>query len=50
MPNDTETLGQCPTCGERVPSALCLIKYEQNDGSEAVWAECPACEDVVAPE
>jgi len=43
-------LGCCPDCGERIPTRWCLIDYEREDGTEGVWAECPACKDVVAPE
>jgi len=44
------SLGRCPDRGEPIPSAWLLVEYEKADGTEGVWAECPACEDVVAPE
>lgn len=50
MPDDTQTLGRCPDCGEYIPEAWLLVKYQKDDGTKSVWAECPACEDVVAPE
>jgi len=49
MSDDTEILGRCPDCEERISTAWALVEYEKEDGTEAVWAECPACEDVVAP-
>jgi hypothetical protein len=50
MHDDTQRLGHCPDCGEQIPEAWILVEYEKNDGTEGVWAECPACNDVVAPE
>jgi hypothetical protein len=50
MNADESSLGHCPDCGERISKAWLLVEYEKNDGTEGVWAECPACEDVVAPE
>ena len=50
MPDDTQLLGRCPDCGERIPTAWGLIDYEREDDTEGVWAECPSCEKVVAPE
>jgi len=50
MPSDETVLGRCPDCGEPIPTAWRLIDYQKDDGTEGVWAECPACEDVVAPE
>jgi hypothetical protein len=49
-PNDTQILGRCPDCGEEIPTGWRLIDYEKDDGTEGVWAECPTCDDVVAPE
>ncbi|MFC6722375.1 MULTISPECIES: DUF7837 family putative zinc-binding protein [Halobacteriales] len=49
MPDDTQILGCCPDCGDRIPTAWTLVEYEKDDGTEAVWAECPGCGDVVAP-
>jgi DNA-directed RNA polymerase subunit RPC12/RpoP len=50
MSADESSLGRCPDCGERIPTAWRLIDYEKDDGTEGVWAECPACSEVVAPE
>jgi hypothetical protein len=49
-PDDTQILGRCPDCGEPIPTAWILVEYEKDDGTEGVWAECPTCDDVVAPE
>jgi len=49
MNSDETELGQCPECGEPIPDAWLLLKYQKQDGTEGVWAECPACKDVVAP-
>jgi hypothetical protein len=43
------TLGRCPDCTATIASYDVLIKYEA-DGQPAVWAECPACRQVVHPE
>ncbi|WP_436931472.1 DUF7837 family putative zinc-binding protein [Halosimplex halobium] len=50
MNSDASELGQCPECGEGISEVWLLVKYEKDDGTEGVWAECPSCEDVVAPE
>jgi hypothetical protein len=50
MPTDDSSLGQCPDCGERISDAWLLVEYSRDDGTDGVWAECPSCEDVVAPE
>ena len=50
MNADESFLGRCPECGEDISEAWTLVEYEKNDGTEGVWAECPVCEDVVAPE
>jgi len=50
MSDDTETLGRCPDCDERIPTLWTLVEYEKDDGTDGVWAECPVCGDVVAPE
>jgi hypothetical protein len=47
MNSDASVLGLCPECGERIPEAWLLIKYETTDGETRIWAECPACEAVV---
>jgi len=50
MPDDTQRLGRCPNCDERITTPWLLVEYEKDDGTEGIWAECPTCEDVVAPE
>ncbi|RKS75742.1 hypothetical protein ACODNH_01870 (plasmid) [Haloarcula sp. NS06] len=50
MPDNTETIGQCPNCGDPLTAAWTLVEYEKADGTAGVWAECPTCADVVAPE
>jgi len=42
-------LGVCPHCHTDITQAYVLIEYETSDGSDAVWAECPGCGDVVDP-
>ncbi|WP_437125173.1 DUF7837 family putative zinc-binding protein [Haloarcula limicola] len=50
MTRDTSILGLCPDCDEEITPAWLLVEYEQDDGTTGIWAECPACEDVVKPE
>ena len=50
MNADESSLGRCPECGEGISEAWILVEYEKEDGTESVWAECPSCEDVIAPE
>jgi hypothetical protein len=47
---DESSLGRCPNCGESISPGWLLVEYEKTDGTEGLWAECPSCEDVVAPE
>ena len=49
MNADESSLGRCPECGEDISEAWILVEYKKNDGTEGVWAECPACGEVVAP-
>ncbi len=49
MPDDTQILGRCPNCDKCITAAWTLVEYKKNDDTKGVWAECPACEDVVAP-
>jgi NAD-dependent SIR2 family protein deacetylase len=42
------TLGRCPRCESQIPDRRLLIEYETDDGP-AMFAECPACRDVVHP-
>jgi len=50
MPNDPEILGRCPDCGESISRVWVLVEYETDNGDTGIWAECPVCDDVVAPE
>jgi hypothetical protein len=50
MPADDSSLGQCPDCGERISAAWLPVEYSKDDGTDGIWAECPSCEAVVAPE
>jgi hypothetical protein len=50
MNTDESSLGRCPDCGNRIPEAWLLVEYTKDDGTDGIWAECPACEDVIAPE
>jgi predicted RNA-binding Zn-ribbon protein involved in translation (DUF1610 family) len=49
MTPDESPLGHCPECGEVITPAWILVEYQKDDDTDAVWAECPDCEDVVAP-
>lgn len=49
MNSDDSSLGQCPECDEGIPEAWLLVEYTKDNGQTSLWAECPACEDVVAP-
>ena len=42
-------LGRCPACDVAIPTAGLLIEYETGDGWPQMFAECPACADVVHP-
>ncbi len=50
MNTDESSLGRCPDCSKRIPEAWLLVEYTKDDGTDGIWAECPTCEDVVAPE
>ncbi|SEO85074.1 hypothetical protein SAMN05216388_10213 [Halorientalis persicus] len=50
MNTDESSLGRCPDCGESISEPWVLVEYQKDDGTEGVWAECPECEEVVAPE
>jgi predicted RNA-binding Zn-ribbon protein involved in translation (DUF1610 family) len=50
MSRNRSILGRCPECGEEIPSGYALIEYEKDDGTTGIWAECPACGEVVRPE
>lgn len=42
-------LGTCPYCHTKITATHALIEYETNDDQQAVWAECPDCQEVVDP-
>lgn len=50
MDDTLEPLGRCPDCEKQIPTTRSLVEYQKSDGTEAIWAECPGCKDVVAPE
>lgn len=45
-----QPLGRCPGCGEMIPSANLLIRYETAEGWPKLLAQCDDCEDPVYPE
>ncbi|WP_176697284.1 hypothetical protein [Halorubrum sp. SD626R] len=47
MNADESFLGHCPECGGDIYEVCILVEYEKDDGTEGVWTECPACEEVV---
>ena len=47
--HETEAAGRCPSCSATVPNAFVLIEYEADD-ERRMYAECPACENVVRPQ
>lgn len=49
MNTNESFLGQCPNCGKQIPEARLLVEYTKDDGETGIWADCPACNDVVAP-
>lgn len=42
-------LGRCPRCEAAIPGHNKLIEYETSEGWTAMFAKCPACQDVVHP-
>lgn len=50
MPQNSSSIGRCPRCDTAIPRAYVLIEYETKSGEQAIYAECPDCADVVAPE
>jgi len=50
MTDGPEILGRCPDCGESISRHWLLVEYERDDDATGIWAECPECADVVAPE
>jgi len=49
MSDPDTVLGECPQCSRDIPPAYSLIEYETADGEQGIWAECPACGEVVDP-
>lgn len=50
MATQNAPLGSCSFCGATVSRQDTIIEYERDDGSTGIWAECPACREVVDPE
>ena len=50
MSDTAQDIGRCPNCGKRITDPWILVEYEKDDGTEGIWAECPACAAVIAPE
>lgn len=49
MDATSSTVGRCPHCEVPIPGFRVLIEYE-SEGRTRRYAECPGCEDVVAPQ
>ncbi|WP_449272374.1 DUF7837 family putative zinc-binding protein [Halorussus halophilus] len=49
MAEKQERLGDCPNCSESIADRDVLVRYEREDGTEGVYAECPGCWEVVSP-
>lgn len=43
-------LGLCPNCSESIADRDVIIEYERDDGTTGVYAECPDCREIIAPE
>lgn len=50
MNGDETILGLCPNCSTEISETWLLVEYGKEDGTEGIWAECPICNDVVAPD
>lgn len=48
--SDRSMLGACPNCSEAIADHDVIIEYECTDGSTGVYAECPDCREIIAPE
>jgi len=48
MTSNQSLLGACPDCEEPIPAGRLLIEY-RSEGRRAMYAECPACREVVHP-
>ncbi len=46
----SEPIGVCPNCDTAIPESNLLIRYETEDGSVRLFAECLNCEIPVHPE
>jgi hypothetical protein len=42
-------LGDCPLCAATIPPARLLAEYRHPDEWPRLLAECPGCDEVVAP-
>ncbi|WP_224829177.1 hypothetical protein [Saliphagus infecundisoli] len=47
--NETHALGSCPRCSTEIKPLHVLIEYESTPGEQNMFAECPACQEVVTP-
>ncbi|MFB9811968.1 DUF7837 family putative zinc-binding protein [Haloarcula sebkhae] len=47
MSDDTRSPDRCPDCDQPIANSWILVEYEEDDGTEDIWAECPTCRDVV---
>lgn len=50
MTADQDHLGICRFCGAAIFEGAVMIRYTRDDGSDAVWAECPDCGEIVDPD
>ena len=50
MSDRNRDIGRCPDCNKPITRPWVLVEYEKDDGTDGVWAECPACAEVIAPE
>jgi hypothetical protein len=44
MSANKSSLGDCPNCGEPIPTAWLLVEYEKDSGETGIWAACPESE------
>lgn len=47
--SDGLLLGHCADCEAPVPTDQLLITYTTEDGWPRMYAECPACREIVRP-
>jgi uncharacterized Zn finger protein len=50
MSSTTDGIGRCPECETDLTRFHILLEYENADGEDAIWADCPSCGTVVHPE